>query len=81
MSLEETPYWKDFEGFIRSTCELARYGNMPESVRSGLSGESMLLPVGPWPMRALERSGVALKRRGAKRRGLPGTVGRCDDHM
>ncbi|KAF0873265.1 ABCAD protein, partial [Crocuta crocuta] len=44
VSLEETPYWKDFEGFIRSTCELARYGNTPESVRSGLSAFSAESP-------------------------------------
>ena len=46
LSLEETSYWKAFEGFIRKTCELVRYVNAPESVQNGLSGESVVLPAG-----------------------------------
>ncbi|XP_045350209.1 ATP-binding cassette sub-family A member 13 [Leopardus geoffroyi] len=40
LSLEETSYWKAFEGFIRKTCELVRYVNAPESVQNGLSAFS-----------------------------------------
>uniref|UniRef100_A0A667GF24 ABC transporter domain-containing protein n=1 Tax=Lynx canadensis TaxID=61383 RepID=A0A667GF24_LYNCA len=47
LSLEETSYWKAFEGFIRKTCELVRYVNAPESVQNGLSGESVVFPAGP----------------------------------
>uniref|UniRef100_A0A673SY29 ATP binding cassette subfamily A member 13 n=1 Tax=Suricata suricatta TaxID=37032 RepID=A0A673SY29_SURSU len=44
LSLEETSYWRDFEGFIRNTCELARSVNAPDSVQSGLSAFSAESP-------------------------------------
>uniref|UniRef100_A0A8C7BTF0 ABC transporter domain-containing protein n=1 Tax=Neovison vison TaxID=452646 RepID=A0A8C7BTF0_NEOVI len=39
-SLEQTPYWKGFTGFIRKTCELVRSANVQGSVQNGLSGFS-----------------------------------------
>uniref|UniRef100_M3Z391 ATP binding cassette subfamily A member 13 n=1 Tax=Mustela putorius furo TaxID=9669 RepID=M3Z391_MUSPF len=39
-SLEETPYWKGFTGFIRKTCELVHSANVQGSVQNGLSGFS-----------------------------------------
>ncbi|XP_032730825.1 ATP-binding cassette sub-family A member 13 [Lontra canadensis] len=36
-SLEETPDWKGFTGFIRKTCELVHSANVQGSVQNGLS--------------------------------------------
>ncbi|XP_020919565.1 ATP-binding cassette sub-family A member 13 isoform X7 [Sus scrofa] len=42
--LEQTPSWKAFLGFVRKTCELARFVNKQESFQDGLLDKSVTSP-------------------------------------
>ena len=40
--LEHTHFWKAFRGFIRKTCEVARYVNEQAGVQNGSLGKSVV---------------------------------------
>lgn len=48
LSLGQASNWKAFTGFIRRTCEVARYVNMQESFQNSLFGKSVVLATGMW---------------------------------
>lgn len=46
--LEHTHFWKAFMGFIRKTCEVARYVNKQEGIQNSSLGKSVLWTPAMW---------------------------------